>query len=162
MATVTRTTTPETMKRVHDEHVAAENRADLEAAIATYHEDCFYHNVPGGFRATGKDEIRLYYSALMAGIPDGQLTIEGEVFGDDVLVTWGTFRGTSTGPLFGVEPTGKSVELPVMSRITFHDGLMQGEHLYYDLATLAEQVGTPVETAVQTVKVLRESLPWRQ
>jgi carboxymethylenebutenolidase len=160
--TATRTTSREIMKRVHDEHVAAENRSDLDAALATYHDECFYENVPGGFRVVGGNEIRAYYTGLMAGIPDGTLDVEGEVFGDDVLVTWGTFRGTASGPLFGVEPTGRRIELPVVGRITFRDGLMEGEHLYYDVATLAAQAGIPIETALKALASLREMWPVRR
>jgi hypothetical protein len=37
------------------------------------------------------------------------------------------------------------VTLPFSARIEFQDGAMVGETLWYDLATLCEQVGVPVE-----------------
>jgi hypothetical protein len=37
------------MKRLQEEHVAAETRKDLAGAMAGYLEDCYYQNVRSGF-----------------------------------------------------------------------------------------------------------------
>ena len=37
--------TPEEMKKLHDEHLAAVDGRDLDAVMATYHDDCFHENV---------------------------------------------------------------------------------------------------------------------
>lgn len=137
--------TPEQMKKVRDEHVDAETRKDLDGALATYHEDCFYTNVPLGLTVRGKREIGPYYAQLFQAFPDSELESEGQAFADDVMVDWGTFRGTSQGKFMGLEPTGQTVALPVVAVFTFRDGLMLGEHLYYDLVTLCAQAGIELE-----------------
>ena len=64
----------------------------------------------GVFR--GPDEVRAYFTELFTAIPDAEMTIERVLAQDDnVLVQWrmsGTFDG---GPLMGVDPTGRRIEL---------------------------------------------------
>jgi steroid delta-isomerase-like uncharacterized protein len=147
--------TPEAMKKVHDEHVAAETRTDLEGALATYIDDCFYEVVALGARAEGKDAVRAVYTGTMAGIPDSVFDIKEEAFADDKLVAWGTFHGTMTGPFLGQEPTGRAFELPMIVVNSFRDGLMEGERIYFDLATWCEQLGLDVTKVLDATKGLR-------
>jgi len=133
--------TPAEMKEVHDRHVAAEDRADLEGALATYAEDCFYEVVALGARAEGKDAVRAIYTGTMNGLPDSKFEIQSEACADDTLVAWGIFCATMTGPFLGQEPTNRRFELPMITINSFRDGLMAGERIYFDLATLCEQAG---------------------
>jgi len=133
------------MKRVHDAHVAAENRRDAEAAAATCHPEGFIENVALGVRFQGHAQIKAQYAALFAAFPDAELVAEGEAFGPDVLVTWGVFRGTMRGPFFGVSATGRRIALPFVNVVPFRDGLMLGERAYFDLATLCAQAGVALD-----------------
>ena len=133
--------TPAEMKEVHDRHVAAEDRGDLEGALATYVEDCFYEVVALGARAEGKDAVRAIYTGTMNGLPDSKFEIHSEAFADNTLVAWGNFCATMTGPFLGQEPTNRRFELPMIAVNSFRDGLMAGERIYFDLATLCEQAG---------------------
>src|SRR5690242_15144814 len=107
--------TREQMKAVHDRHVAAENRRDAEAAAATCHPEGFIENVALGVRFEGHAQIRFQYEALFAAFPDAELAQEGEAFGEDVLVAWGTFRGTMRGAFLGVPATGRRIALPFVN-----------------------------------------------
>jgi predicted ester cyclase len=62
--------------------------------------------------------------------------------GDRVAET--TWRGKHTGPFLGVEPTGRSIEVPVILVAELRDGLMGGERIYWDRATVLEQLARPV------------------
>ena len=153
--------TPAEMKSIQDAHVAAEARKDIQGALAGYREDCYYQNVGLNFRVDGKQRVGVYYQAGWQAFPDGEVTIEGEAFGEDVAVHWGTFRATNKGSFMGVEPTGRKVAIPVISVLTFRDGLMQGEHLLFDVATFCEQLGVSVELAREAVSGWnRISAPW--
>jgi hypothetical protein len=66
-------------------------------------------------------------------------------FGDDVLVSWGLLNGTSGGDWLGVPSSGKSFAVPFTNVATFADDLMRGESIYFDLATLCEQTGLPLD-----------------
>ena len=139
--------TPAEMKRLQDQHVEAETRKDLVGAMAGYREDCYYQNVPLGFRIQGRDQVAAYYQQTWVAIPDGEVTIEGEAFGEDVAVHWGTFRGTFRGGLLGVSPTRRPLELPVIAVLTFRDGKIRAEHLAFDLATFCSQAGVSIDAA---------------
>ena len=76
--------------------------------------------------------------------------------GDDVVVVWGTLRGTSRGDWLGVPPGGGSFAVPFANVVPFEHGLMGGERIYFDLATLCEQARIPLEairTAAATLAV---------
>jgi steroid delta-isomerase-like uncharacterized protein len=144
--------TPEEMKQVHDTHVAAENRSDLEGALATYVDDCFYEIVAFGSRADGKDAVRAVYTATMAGLPQSEFDIQGEAFGDDTLVAWGIYHATVGGPFLGQEPTGKRLALPMIVVNSFRDGKMAGERIYFDLATMCAQGGLDLDKVRQVIQ----------
>jgi carboxymethylenebutenolidase len=137
--------TPEEMKRVHDEHLAAEAAKDLERAMATYVDDCFYDIVPMGIRIDGKEAVRGYYQSLFNAMPDSDLEVAGEAFGDNVLVAWGTFHATILGDFMGLPPTNRKLALPMTVVNEFKDGRMLAEHLYYDLITLTDQAGISID-----------------
>src|SRR5262249_35462180 len=138
--------TREEMRAVAHRHVTAENGRDIAAGVRTYHNDCFYESTPLGLRFVGKDAVSMQYAALFGAMPDAELTVDGEAFGDNVLVHWGTFRGTLRGPFLGVPPTGRSFALPFAAVLYFKQGQMEGERLFFDLATLCEQGGLSVAT----------------
>ena len=52
-----------------------------------------------------------------------------------------TFVGTHTGDLNGIPPTGRAVELHMMSIYHVEDGYIRWARLYYDSATLLRQLG---------------------
>jgi steroid delta-isomerase-like uncharacterized protein len=135
------------MKRLQDEHVAAETRKDLTAAVAGYLDDCYYQNVALGFRIEGREQVAAYYERTWHALPDGRVTIEGEAFDDDVAVHWGTFRSAFRGELLGAAATERRVEFPIVSVLTFRDGRIRSESLLFDLATMCDQIGVTIETA---------------
>ena len=153
---------PAEMKKLQDEHVAAETRKDLAGAVAGYLDDCYYQNVPLGFRIHGRERVAAYYERTWEALPDGEVTIEGEAFGDNVAVHWGTFRSTFRGRLLGSEPTVRRLEFPVIAVLSFRDGKIRAEHLVFDLATLCDQVGVSVAVARRsTAERERTHLVWR-
>jgi hypothetical protein len=77
--------------------------------------------------------------------PDLAPDDEGMAFGDDAIVVWGTLNGTSRGEWLGVPPGGGSFAVPFANLVPFKDGLMEGEKIYFDLATLCEQAQVPLE-----------------
>jgi len=65
--------------------------------------------------------------------------------GDDAIAVWGTLRGTSGGEWLGVPPGGGAFTVPFANIVPFLDGLMAGEIIYFDLATLCEQARIPLQ-----------------
>ena len=94
------------MKRLYLEHREVEEARDLDAVVATFDDDCFLENVALGSRAEGRDQVRQSYEALFGAFPDLSPDSEGEAYGEDVFVTWGTVHGTFDGTWLGLRPTG--------------------------------------------------------
>ncbi|MFN2590250.1 MAG: ester cyclase, partial [Actinomycetota bacterium] len=106
-------------------------------------------------RSEGKSAARAAYEAYFTAFPDLAPNDEGVAFGDDIVVVWGTLRGTSGGDWLGVPPSGGSFAVSFANVAPFRDGRMAGETIYFDLATLCEQAGLPLETIRQAATVRR-------
>jgi steroid delta-isomerase-like uncharacterized protein len=135
---------PDEMQRLFERHRDAEAARDYDAILATFVEDCYLETHPLGLRSEGRVAARVAYEAYFRAFPDLAPDDEGHAFGDDVMVAWGTLRGTSGGDWVGVSPSGRSFAVPFANVIPFRDRLMAGESIYFDLATLCEQAELPL------------------
>ena len=134
------------MQRLFERHRDAEAARDYDGILATFVEDCFLETKATGIRSVGREAVRrTYEEGYFAAFPDLSPEDEGQAFGDDVMVTWGTLNGTSGGDWMGVPPSGGSFSVPFANITPFRDGLMEGESVYFDLATLCEQAGLPLD-----------------
>jgi steroid delta-isomerase-like uncharacterized protein len=136
----------EEMQRLFEQHRDAEAARDYDGILDTFVEDCFLETQPLGLRSEGREAVRrTYEEGYFVAFPDLAPDDVGQAFGDDVMVVWGTLEGTSGGDWMGVPPSGKSFSVPFANVTPFRDGLMEGETIYFDLATLCEQAGLPLE-----------------
>lgn len=134
------------MRRLFERHREAELARDYDGILDTFVEDCFLETKALELRSEGRDAVRRSYEeGYFAAFPDLTPDDVGEAFGDNVMVVWGTLRGTSHGQWMGLQPTGRSFAVPFSNVTPFRDGLMEGEAIYFDLATLCEQAGFPLE-----------------
>jgi steroid delta-isomerase-like uncharacterized protein len=136
---------PDEMQRLFETHRDAEAARDIDAILATFVEDCFLETHPLGLRSERRAAVRSAYEGYFTAFPDLAPEDEGSAFGDDVMIVWGTLRGSSGGDWMGVPPTGGSFAVPFANVTPFRDGLMAGESIYFDLATLCEQAALPLE-----------------
>ena len=139
---------------VYHRHLAAENAHDASSAAATYLENGYYRVMPLGLTFTGRGAVEAQYATSYLAFPDARFEIETEVVGGRWLFHAGTMYATATGSFFGQPPTGRPVRLPFSARIEFQDGAMVGETLWYDLATLCDQVGVPIEVVQESVAAI--------
>jgi predicted ester cyclase len=136
----------EEMLRLFEAHREAEAARDIDAILETFVEDCFLETLPLALRAEGRDAVRAAYEGqFFTSFPDLAPEDEGMAFGDDVVVVWGTLRGTSRGEWLGVPPGGGAFAVPFANVVPFKGGLMEGERIYLDLATLCEQARIPLD-----------------
>jgi steroid delta-isomerase-like uncharacterized protein len=146
----------EDMERVFRRHRDAEAARDYHAILETFVEHCFLETIPLGLRSEGRAAARAAYEGYFRAFPDLNPDDEGIAFGNDVIVVWGTLRGTSGGDWLGVPPTGKAFSVPFANVAPFRDGLMAGETIYFDLATLCEQAGLPMDELRAAARVARQ------
>lgn len=95
--------------------------------------------VPGGLE--GPELYRRLADQTREAFPDMVYTIEDVlVDAEKVAVRW-TMRGTHEGVLFGVSPTGATVEVPGIEIDRFEDELLVASWIQTDELGILEQIG---------------------
>jgi steroid delta-isomerase-like uncharacterized protein len=121
-------------------HLAAENRHDLDATLATVHPDCVFIDEQLGQRWAGTagaaEHYRTWWDGFGATLDGGDL----HWVRDDLVIGDAVFVGRHVGPFAGVAPTGREIRLPFVVFVTFKDGLLAGERFVYDMAGLLRQL----------------------
>jgi steroid delta-isomerase-like uncharacterized protein len=143
---------PEQMEQLFRTHRDAEKRRDFDDIMQTFTENCYLETIALGSRSEGQVAARAAYVAYFTAFPDLTPDDRGVTFGDNVMVAWGFLNGTSGGDWLGVPPSGRSFAVPFTNIATFADGLMMGESIYFDLATLCEQASLPLEAVRRAAK----------
>jgi predicted ester cyclase len=146
------------MEKLFMIHREAEARRDYDAVIDTFAENCYLETVALGTRSVGRTAARAAYVGYFTAFPDLAPADEGMAFGDNVMITWGHLNGTSKGEWLGVAPGGDSFHVPFTNVTEFDDTHMLGERIYFDLATLCEQAGVPLE-AIRAAATSRAARP---
>ena len=158
--------TPRTALDVVKEHMAAEDRQDVDATLATFTDDCYYRVAGLGIELRGKDEIRRWYEDLFAAIPDFRNSDERYWEAGDQIFFAAYMEGTHLGTWHGWPATGRRFRSPMLVRIPIAaDGLMEAEVVYNDSADVFMQLGilprqgSRSERAMQALYRLRRRLP---
>ena len=122
--------------------MAAEDRQDIDAVLATFTEDCWYR-VPGlDLDVRGKQQIRGWYEETFAAVPDFRNVDEHYWIAGDQVFFEARIEGTHLGEWHGWAPTGRRFSTGIMCRIPIAaDGLMEAEIVYLDAAHLFTQLG---------------------
>ena len=121
-------------------HLAAENRHDLDATLATVHPDCVFVDEQLRKRWEGISGAAEHYKTWWEGF--GVTLGGGDLHwvNDDLVIGDAVFVGRHVGTFAGVAPTGNQIRLPFVVFVTFKDGLLAGERFVYDLASLLDQL----------------------
>jgi steroid delta-isomerase-like uncharacterized protein len=124
-------------------HIAAENRHDMDATLATLDRQCVFVDEPLGLRFDGRDGARDYYAMWWSAF--GNTIDRGEMYwpSDDLLIADAVFVGSHVGPFVGIEATGAPMRLPFVVFVEFRDGKLASERFVYDLNGLLHRLGRP-------------------
>lgn len=125
-----------------EEHVRCENAHDLDGVIRTFGSTARYDDEPSNEHWEGLDQVRQFYSQLMAALPDLSIEIVRCHVSDETIVLEVIIRGTQLGAWRGLPATGRRVEIPLCGVFTFEsEDRLAGERIYYDRATVFRQLG---------------------
>lgn len=125
------------VRRLHDE-LNRKNFAALDDLIAP----SFVHRNPADpAMAPGSTGMRQLYEKWLAAFPDGQQRVEDQIAEGDKVVTRWSFRGTHRGELFGIKPTGKTVEFTGVFIDRIADGKLVEHWDEADILGVMEQLG---------------------
>ncbi len=144
-----------------EQHLAAEfDLHSTEAALATMTDNPHViHVATPAALGVGKEGVREFYSRhFRPQIPsDVEMTPISRTVGSDGIADEFIFKFTHTTEmdwlLPGVPPTGKQVQIPVVAIITFQDGKVANEHVYWDQASILVQVGLLDPSALPVVGI---------
>jgi steroid delta-isomerase-like uncharacterized protein len=125
-----------------EQHVRFENQHDLEGVIGTFGNRAEYEDSPWSKHYVGRDEVQLFYSQLMAAMPDLNIEVLRRHISDETIVLEVMIRGTHLGTWRGLPGTGRKIEIPLCGIYTFDgDDHLAGEKIYYDRGTVLRQMG---------------------
>jgi steroid delta-isomerase-like uncharacterized protein len=121
------------------------NSRDPEAVAAAFAEGGTYTDPTVTGPPLKGPELAEHVRALFTAFPDLSFEVLSAQPADaDTAVARWLMRGTHTGPLRGLPPSGRSVVLPGVDLITAADGKIGCVEGFFDRQTMAEQLGLQV------------------
>ena len=114
------------------------NAHDVERAAKLIADSC-----NGG----GGEGFRKELAGMFTAFPDVHVTIEDIFSGADKVATRTTIRGTQTGNMFGVPPTGKPAVMKANHIFRLENGLIVQRHGQMDRLEVMMQLGMKVVPA---------------
>ncbi len=98
-------------------------------------------NDSGKIMTVTPEDLKQRHRAQLAAMPDCTITLEDMVCeGDKVAYRW-TLRGTQTGPLRGIPPTGKHAVMSGMTIMRIANGKIVAGWHNYDMLGVLQQLG---------------------
>ena len=147
---------------------------DTDATLETMVPDAYVNHIPVLTGGVGRKQLYEFYSKhFIPKMPaDTEFIAISRTIGSDRLVDEMIVRFTHTiemdWMLPGIAPTGKRVECATVAIVTFRDGELFNEHIYWDQASVLVQLGLldPSKLPVAGVETARKladpSLPSNQ
>lgn len=130
-------------EKLVSDHIAAENRQDVESTIATFQQpsQARYDVVPSGEIAEGAESVRRMLQGIFAGFPDFNAKRLRTHHAEDAVIVEVEVTGTHQGFWAGLQPTGKRMSVRMAAIFSFEGTDLVGETLYFDTATIMKQLG---------------------
>jgi carboxymethylenebutenolidase len=169
MANVATATTAKELLEVWQQHWYFEFiTKDAKAALGTMSDNPHVLMVPLAIGGRGRDGVySFYHDYFLAQLPADMTAIPiSQVIGENILAEEAVYLFTHNQVMDwlipGVRPTGKRVEAGVVGIITFENGKIASEHLYWDHASVLAQVGVldPAKVPVKASESPRTLLQW--
>jgi len=130
----------ETREQIVREHMESENRHEFDVTMATFHHPR-YEIIPTGETYDGPQEVQRYFEESRTAFPDQRNELIALHHADEAVIAEFWLRGTHTGPLRGIPPTGREFTCRCVAFFVFDDALLVCERTYFDAATILAQLG---------------------
>ena len=128
------------VRRMNDEVFSQGNLAIVDELVVP---DFVLHTTP---ETKGPEALKQYVAATRNAFPDLHITIEDMVAEGDMVAVQYMMRGTFTGEMAGIAPTGKQMAFPHAGFARFKDGKQVEVWPYMDSLALYQQLGIPIPT----------------
>ena len=116
------------------------NAGDLDGVAALFAPHAVVHN-SGAPDPLNLEGFRQLAAIFLAAFPAGKHTIEDMIGEGDKVVTRITYRGTHTGDLMGIPPTGKQVAVSAMTIDQITNGNIVETWRLFDQLGMMQQLG---------------------
>jgi steroid delta-isomerase-like uncharacterized protein len=116
------------------------NAGDLDGAVAVFAPHAVIHN-SGAPDPLNVEGFKQFGGVFLTAFPGGTLTIADLLVDGDKVVSRITYRGTHTGDMMGIPPTGKSVTVSAMIIDQFVDGKIVESWRLFDQMGMMQQLG---------------------
>ena len=128
--------------RMVEEHVGRENAHDLDGIMRTFGASARYDDEPWAAHHVGRDAVRAYYGDLLRAMPDLQIDVQHRHACEDAVILEVIIRGHHLGPWRGIPASGRPIAFPLCGVFSFdQDNRLAGEKIYYDRASVLQQLG---------------------
>jgi steroid delta-isomerase-like uncharacterized protein len=95
----------------------------------------------------GPEGIKEFITGYLAAFPDGRITIDDQFASGDLVATRWMGRGTQTGELMGIPPTGKQVTITGITISRVEKGKVVEEWTNWDMLGMLQQLGVVPQMA---------------
>lgn len=120
------------------EEIATER--NLDRIDEVFAEDFVEHGSLGE-ETQGLQAAKETIQSVLDSFPDFDATVEETVAEGDLVAMRVTWRGTHEGAFMGIEPTGKSFEVPAMIFTRLADGTITERWVVADSMGMMQQLG---------------------
>jgi steroid delta-isomerase-like uncharacterized protein len=121
-------------------------RGKLDDALEFVGEDAVAHVAGTPAPLTGRDGFREFVTTYLTAFPDGTITVDEQIAEGDFVASRWTGRGTNTGQLMGMPPTGRQVTIEGISFARITDDTVRETWITWDTFALMQQLGAVPET----------------
>lgn len=125
-----------TVRRFRD----ALNAGDLDGAFAVFAPNAVVH-LSGAPDPLPLEGFKEFGRAMLSAFSGGMSTVEDVIAEGNKVVTRITYRGTQTGAMMGLPPTGKSVTVSETIIDQFADGKIIESWRLFDQMAMMRQLG---------------------
>ena len=136
------------MLAIRDDVIAAWNRRDPGAILASVADDVIFRDVALEMPLIGRAALRHAIEAYIAAFPDVHVAITSStVEGSRIVQEW-TLTGTHVGDFMGVAATGRWTQTYGATVTTFdEDGVMIEASMYWNPLAMLRQLGVELPWA---------------
>ena len=126
--------------RLVEEHVALENRHDLDGIMTTFGGAARYDDEPWDAHYVGRDGVRAFLRICCAPCRTSRSTCSGAMPAKQRSFLKSSFAGATWVP--GAACRRPAIEFPLCGIYTFdEENRLAGEKIYYDRATVLRRLG---------------------
>ena len=117
------------------------NKGNLSVVDQIYAADVVQHDPGSPAPVTSSTVLKQYVGVFLTAIPDLHFTIDDLIAEGDKVAWRFTSRGTQTGPLMTIPPTGKVCNVTGLVLFRLADGKIAEVWVNYDNLGLLQQLG---------------------